>query len=360
MKNTIGRSIALTLYGESHGSSIGAVLDGLAPGLRVEEDFIRHQLSLRRPSGTISTARVEQDPFVIESGVFNGFTTGTPICIRIPNGDTRSADYSPRIARPGHADFAAHCKYHGFEDYRGGGHFSGRITAAIVAAGAIVLSALEQKGITITTHIAEIAGIKDGAFVDYETDAKTLKDKSFPVLDEQKGEQMRAAISKAKAQGDSVGGILESVILGLPSGVGEPAFDSLESVISHALFSIPAVKGVEFGAGFSLAQMKGSTANDEMVVKDGRIELTSNNMGGIFGGITVGAPVTVRTAIKPTPTIAKEQQSVTLPTLEGTTLVAKGRHDPCIVHRAAVVANSMLALALADMLALKYGTDWLA
>lgn len=360
MKNTIGRSIALTLYGESHGSSIGAVLDGLAPGLRVEEDFIRHQLSLRRPSGTISTARVEQDPFVIESGVFNGFTTGTPICIRIPNGDTRSTDYSPRIARPGHADFAAHCKYHGFEDYRGGGHFSGRITAAIVAAGAIVISALEQKGITITTHIAEIAGIKDSAFADYETDAKTLKDKSFPVLDEQKGEQMRAAISDAKAQGDSVGGILESVILGLPSGVGEPAFDSLESVISHALFSIPAVKGVEFGAGFSLAQMKGSTANDEMVVRDGRIELTSNNMGGIFGGITVGAPVTVRTAIKPTPTIAKEQQSVTLPTLEGTTLVAKGRHDPCIVHRAAVVANSMLALALADMLALKYGTDWLA
>ena len=358
MKNTIGNSITLTLYGESHGPSIGAVLDGLAAGIPVNEDFIRHQLSLRRPAGTISTARVESDPFVIESGVFNGHTTGTPIMIRIPNADTRSGDYELGAARPGHADYAAFCKYHGFEDRRGGGHFSGRLTAAVVAAGAILLQALQNKGITVTTHIAEIAGVQDRAFEDYAADHEILKDKNFPVLDESAGEQMKDAITAAKAEGDSVGGILESVILGMPAGVGEPAFDSLESIIAHALFSIPAVKGVEFGAGFGLAYMTGSMANDEMVSDNG-VTLRSGNMGGIFGGISVGAPITVRAAIKPTPTIGKAQQTVTLPSLENTTLAAKGRHDPCIVHRAAVVANSMLALSAADLLALRYGTDWL-
>ncbi len=359
MKNTIGESITLTLYGESHGPSIGAVLDGLAAGIPVDEAFIRHQLSLRRPAGTISTARVERDDLVIESGVFNGYTTGTPLMLRISNADTRSADYETRAARPGHADYAAFCKYHGYEDHRGGGHFSGRLTAAIVAAGAIVLQALESKGICVTTHIAEIAGVQDRAFGDYAADHKLLKDKSFPVLDEAQGEKMRAAIQAARDEGDSVGGILESVITGLPAGVGEPAFDSLESRIAHALFSIPAVKGVEFGAGFGLAYMTGSMANDEMESIDGAVTLTSGNMGGIFGGISVGAPITVRTAIKPTPTVAKEQQTVSLPTLENTTLVSKGRHDPCIVHRAGVVASSMLALTVADLLSLRYGTDWL-
>jgi len=358
MKNTIGNSITLTLYGESHGPSIGAVLDGLAAGIPVNEDFIRHQLSLRRPAGSISTARVESDPFVIESGVFNGYTTGTPIMIRIPNADTRSGDYEFSAARPGHADYAAFCKYHGFEDRRGGGHFSGRLTAAVVAAGAILLQALQNKGITVTTHIAEIAGVQDRAFEDYAADHEILKDKNFPVLDESAGEEMQKAITAAKAEGDSVGGILESVILGMPAGVGEPAFDSLESIIAHALFSIPAVKGVEFGAGFGLAYMTGSMANDEMVSDNG-VTLRSGNMGGIFGGISVGAPITVRAAIKPTPTIGKAQQTVTLPSLENTTLSAKGRHDPCIVHRAAVVASSMLALSAADLLALRYGTDWL-
>ena len=359
MKNTIGESIGLTLYGESHGPSIGAVLDGLAAGIAVDEEFIRHQLSLRRPAGAVSTARTESDPFVIESGVFNGYTTGTPIMIRIPNSDTRSKDYEPRAARPGHADYAAFCKYHGFEDYRGGGHFSGRLTAAIVAAGAIVLSALQNKGITVITHIAEIAGVQDRPFEDYISDYEILKDKSFPVLNESAGEEMQRVILESKAEGDSVGGILESAVIGVPAGVGEPAFDSIESRIAHALFSVPAVKGVEFGAGFGLAYMSGSIANDKMV-NDGEVTLKTGNMGGIFGGISVGAPITVRTAIKPTPTIAKEQQTVSLPSLENITLSVHGRHDPCIVHRAAVVQSSMLALTLADLLALRFGTDWLA
>ncbi|MBR5783399.1 MAG: chorismate synthase [Clostridia bacterium] len=359
MRNTIGKSITLTLYGESHGSSIGAVLDGFAAGIRVDEDFVRHQLSLRRPAGDISTTRVESDPFVIESGVFGGFTTGTPICIRIPNSDTSSIDYEPRAARPGHADFAAFCKYHGFEDYRGGGHFSGRLTAAIVAAGAIVLAALAQKGVYVSTHIAEIAGVKDRAFADYQEDIAILKDMSFPVLDRAQGEKMKEKIRSAKAESDSVGGILESVVLGLPVGVGEPAFDSLESSIAHALFSIPAVKGVEFGNGFALAAMRGSESNDAMYNENGTVKLKSGHMGGIFGGISVGAPITVRTAVKPTPTIAREQQTVSLPSLENTTLAAKGRHDPCIVHRAAVVADSMIALTVADLLVLQNGTDWM-
>lgn len=359
MKNTIGESITLTLYGESHGSSIGAVLDGLAAGLRVDEEFIRHQLSLRRPAGAISTPRAEKDPFVIESGVFNGYTTGTPISIRIPNGDTRSSDYLPRAARPGHADYAAYCKYHGYEDYRGGGHFSGRLTAAIVAAGAIVMDALRQKGIFVTTHIAEIAGAQDRGYEDVLADMEILKDKNFPVLDETKASQMQQCIMDAKAAGDSVGGILESVVIGLPAGVGEPTFDSIESRLAHALFSVPAVKGVEFGDGFALAKMRGSQSNDAMRRTENGVQLQSDHAGGIFGGISVGAPISVRTAIKPTPTIGQAQDTVSLPECENTQLAAKGRHDPCIVHRAAVVVSSMIALTLADMLALRFGTDWM-
>ncbi len=360
MKNTFGTSISLTLYGESHGSSIGAVLDGLAPGIRVEEEFIRHQLSLRRPVGQISTPRVESDPFVIESGVFNGYTTGTPICIRIPNQNTKSEDYEPRAARPGHADYAAFCKYHGFEDYRGGGHFSGRLTAAVVAAGAILLSALQQKGIYIGTHIQRIAKVSDRGFENISEDIAALGQKSFAVLDEDQKAPMEAAILEAKAAGDSVGGVLESAVIGLPSGVGEPFFDSLESRLAHALFSIPAVKGVEFGDGFALADMRGSEANDAMESTQDGVRLRTNHGGGIYGGISVGAPLLVRLALKPTPTIGKEQSTVTLPDLADTLMAGKGRHDPCIVHRARVVADSMIALTLADLLALRFGTDWLA
>ena len=214
MKNTFGQSVTVTLFGESHGAMIGAVIDGLAPGLRIDEDFIRHQLSLRRPQGRISTSRAEADEFSIVSGVFEGKTTGTPVCILIPNTNTRSGDYTPNIPRPGHADFTAQCKYNGNQDYRGGGHFSGRVTAALVAAGAIAISALRQNGILIGTHISRLANISDRSFDSYESDIETLADLTFPVLDSSSAAVMRAEIENAAAEGDSVGGVLETAVIG--------------------------------------------------------------------------------------------------------------------------------------------------
>jgi len=359
MKNISGDHLTITLFGESHGKSVGAVLDGIPPGIKVDEEFISSQLTLRRPSGKISTARVEKDPFEIHSGVFNGYTTGTPVTIIIPNGDTRSEDYEPRAARPSHADYSAYLKYHGYEDYRGGGHFSGRLTSAIVAAAAIIIPALRDKGIYIGTHIKHIAGIYDRDFSDLRSDIDSLSARIFAVLDEKQGEKMQEEILKAKEDGDSVGGVLESVIIGLPGGLGEPYFDSVESKLAHAIFSVPAVKGVEFGDGFSLAKMRGSEANDKMVSENGEVRLTSLHSGGIYGGITIGEPILIRTAIKPTPTIGKEQNTISLPTLENTLLQGKGRHDPCIVQRARVVIDSMIALTLADMLTGRFGTDWM-
>lgn len=359
MKNTFGESVAVTLFGESHGEMIGAVIDGLAPGIAVDEDFIRHQLSLRRPQGKISTARVEADEFSIVSGVFEGKTTGTPLCILIPNTNTRSGDYTPNIPRPGHADFAAECKYHGNQDPRGGGHFSGRITAALVAVGAIAISALRQKGILIGTHISRLSNIVDRSFENYEADLEALSDLTFPVLDEASGAAMREEIESAASDGDSVGGILETAVIGIPAGVGEPWFDSVESVLSHALFSIPAVKGVEFGAGFAFAKMRGSEANDAFRMQNGCIVTTTNNNGGINGGITNGMPIIFRCAVKPTPSIFQEQDSVDMKTKENVTLTLSGRHDPAIIHRARVVVDSITALALCDLLALRFGTDFL-
>ncbi|MBQ9784617.1 MAG: chorismate synthase [Clostridia bacterium] len=360
MKNTFGQSVTLTLFGESHGEEIGAVLDGLAPGLTVDEDFIRHQLSLRRPQGKISTARVEADAFRIVSGVFEGKTTGTPLCILIPNTNTRSKDYNKGLPRPGHADYTAECKYHGFQDYRGGGHFSGRITAALVAAGAIAISALRGHGILIGTHISRLSGLCDRAFDNYEADLETLGDLVFPVLDADAAERMREAIEGAAREGDSVGGVLETAVLGLPAGVGEPWFDSVESVLSHALFSIPGIKGVEFGDGFALAEMRGSTANDGLRVnQEGRIVTVTNHNGGINGGISNGMPVIFRCAVKPTPSIFREQESVDLTTRQNALLTLQGRHDPAIIHRARVVVDSITALALCDLLAVRYGTDFL-
>ena len=362
MKNTLGQNVAITLFGESHGEAIGAVVDGLAAGIKVDDEFIKSQLSLRRPVGSISTPRVEADEFKILSGVFNGYTTGTPICIVIPNENTKSKDYSEirSKARPSHADYTAFAKYHGFEDFRGGGHFSGRITAGIVAAGAIAISALKNKGIYIGTHISRCAGIDDVGFGDYEKDIKSLSDMQFAVLDSSKAEQMQAEILKAKADGDSVGGVLETAVIGMPEGVGEPWFDSIESLLSHALFSIPAVKGVEFGAGFSIADMRGSSANDEMRIENGKVVTKTNNNGGINGGITNGMPITFRCAVKPTPTIGKTQETVDFIKNENTELLAGGRHDPSIIHRARVVVDSITALVLLDILSGRFGTDWIA
>ena len=367
MKNVFGNALSVTLFGESHGAAIGAVLDGVPSGIAVNEEYIRHQLSLRRPSGSISTQRREQDEYQILSGVYEGHTTGTPVCILIPNADTKSGDYITSIARPGHADYTAECKYHGYQDGRGGGHFSGRVTAALVAAGALIMPALRQKGIIIGTHIAHIEGVEDAPLLTdrpYELDAlrarlNVLNEKPFAVLDDACGERMIAAIEAARMDGDSVGGVLETVIAGLPSGLGEPWFDSVESLLSHGLFSIPAVKGVEFGDGFGMARMRGSEANDALCMKDGAVVSLTNRNGGIGGGITNGMPVVVRCAVKPTPSIGKTQQTVDFKRGEDVEYSGRGRHDPCIVHRARVVVDSVCALVIADLLMQRYGSEGL-
>ena len=361
MKNTFGTSVAVTLFGESHGEYIGATIDGLAPGIDIDYDYIAHMLSLRRPAGKISTPRQEQDNFKIVSGVYKGKTTGTPITILIPNENVKSGDYSQMrtVARPSHADYTAECKYHGFQDSRGGGHFSGRITAALVAAGAICKCVLERKGIFIGTHVKKCAGVPDRDFADLADDIQSLNEKTFAVLDEERGKKMQEAILAAATEGDSVGGILETAVIGVPTGVGEPWFDTVEGMLAHMLFSIPAVKGVEFGAGFALADLQGSTANDLFRMEDGKAVTVTNNSGGINGGITNGMPIVFRTAVKPTPTIFKPQNTVDFSTMTDTVLEPKGRHDPAIVHRARIVQDSATAIVLCDCLALRFGTDWL-
>ena len=362
MKNTYGNSITVTLFGESHGEQIGAVIDGLAPGMEIDLDFINHQLNLRKPHGRISTQRVEADEPKIVSGVFEGKTTGTPVCVLFENQNTKSKDYSKTkdLMRPGHADYTALQKYHGFADYRGGGHFSGRLTTPIVATGAILIKALQKKGIYIGSHIQKCGPIEYKKFMDFGAEIAKVNALTFPVLDENVADQMRQYIEQAAAEGDSVGGILETVVVGMPAGVGEPWFDTMESMLSHAMFSIPAVKGIEFGAGFGFADMKGSQANDAFVVEKGKVSTKTNHNGGINGGITNGMPISFRTVIKPTPSIYKTQETINAASMENTELQIEGRHDPAIIHRARVVVDSMVAIVLADMLALRFGTDWLS
>ena len=361
MKNTFGNSISLTIFGESHGTHIGAVLDGIAPGIKIDRDFIASQMDKRAAKGEISTSRRETDEVTILSGVFEERTTGTPICFVIENNNTKSRDYSETrsLARPGHADFTANCKYHGFEDYRGGGHFSGRVTAGLVAAGAVVIDALKDKGIFIGTHIKRCGGVSDRDFLDIAADINELSKTDFAVLDANASLKMKEAITDAASEGDSVGGILETAIVGLPKGIGEPWFDSFESLVSHILFSIPAIKGVQFGKGFELADMRGSEANDEFEVKGNEIITKTNNNGGINGGITNGMPVVLSCVVKPTPSIYKPQNTVDFETYENKQINIKGRHDPAIIHRARVVVDSAVAIAVADMLAAHFGTDWL-
>lgn len=361
MKNTFGNAITLTLFGESHGEAIGCVLDGLAPGMEISEERIGAYLALRRPQGKVSTARREPDPIRFLSGVKNGRATGTPLCMMIPNTDQHSRDYEGKtLCRPGHADFTAEMKYHGFQDPRGGGHFSGRITAPLVAAGAILSLALEKKGIFIGTHLASVAGIPDRSFGDLKEDILCLSHKTFAALSDEAAEKMEAAILAARADGDSVGGILETAVVGMPAGVGEPWFDTVEGLLSHALFSIPAVKAVEFGSGFGLAALRGSEANDAFIPSEKGTVTESNHCGGILGGITDGMPLLFRTAVKPTPTISKEQNTVDLHTGKAAVLSSGGRHDPCIVHRARIVQDSVTALVLADLLTQRFGTDYLS
>lgn len=352
MKNGFGNTVTLTLFGESHGEGIGVVIDGLEPGLCVDPGVIAEQLTLRRPEGEISTARAEKDEFRILSGVFEGRTTGTPLCIMIPNRDTDSGSYAEMraLARPGHADYTAYRKYLGFEDYRGGGHFSGRITAALVAAGAIFRTALSERGILIGTHIRRIGGAEDAELPDDAAVLTQLNQKKFAVVDEERGELMRGEIRAASAENDSVGGILETVVLGMPAGVGEPWFDTVEGMLSHALFSIPAVKAVSFGDGFGFAGLRGSEANDPFRVRNGKTVTATNRNGGINGGITNGMPIRFSVAVKPTPSIGREQETVNFRTGENAEICVGGRHDPCIVPRARAVVDAVTSFVLYDLL----------
>lgn len=286
---------------------------------------------------------------------------GTPICIIINNENTHSNDYESTrfLARPGHADYTAFEKYHGFEDYRGGGHFSGRLTAPLVAAGAIAVSALKKKSIYIGTHIKSLGGVLDRDFDNLENDINALNLKTFAVLDDQKSEEMKQKILEAKENFDSVGGVLETSVIGMPAGIGEPWFDTVEGVLSHALFSIPAVKGIEFGSAFEKVNGPGSEYNDEFYISGAEIKTKTNNNGGINGGITNGMPIVFKTAVKPTPSIYKEQNTVNFKNKTDEILQIKGRHDPAVIHRARVVVDSVTALVLCDLLATRFGVDYL-
>ena len=369
MKNTFGSSLSLTIFGESHGAAVGAVLDGMAAGVPVDDQALAALMDKRRARGDgLSTARVEADQIRILSGVVQGHTTGTPIALMIENQNTRSKDYAATAAllRPGHADYTAYARYRGFQDARGGGHFSGRITAGLVAGGGIVLGALERAGVRIVTHIAQCAGISDIPFarddpraLAAQADALGQKTAGFALLDAAVEEPMQAAIRAAGSEGDSVGGLLETAILGLPAGVGEPFFDSVESLLAHMAFSVPAVKGIEFGEGFGFAALRGSQANDPFRVEDGHIVTETNRNAGINGGLTNGMPVVFRTVVKPTPSIYKEQRTVDYTAGENALLSIKGRHDPCIVPRAAVVQTCAAAVAIGDLLTSRYGETWM-
>ena len=369
MKNTFGSDLSLTIFGESHGRAVGAVLDGMAAGVPVDESFLAACMDKRRARGDgLSTSRVEADAVQLLSGVVNGHTTGTAIALMIENQNTRSADYAKTadLLRPGHADFTAYAKYHGFQDARGGGHFSGRVTAALVAGGSIVLAALQRAGIDITTHIARCADIADTPFalddpaaLAAQVGTLTAKTEGFALLDAAVEEPMKAAIRAAGAEGDSVGGVLETAILGLPAGIGEPYFDSVESEIAHLAFSIPAVKGIEFGSGFGFVDQKGSEANDAFRMQGERIVTATNHNAGLNGGISNGMPVVFRTAVKPTPSIYKTQDTVDYIAKKDAELSIQGRHDPCIVPRAAIVQTCAAALAVGDLLTARYGARWM-
>lgn len=343
-----GLALRLSIFGQSHSEAIGMTLDGLPAGLPIDLDKLQGFLNRRAPGqNDWSTPRKEEDRPEFLCGLKDGCTCGAPLTAIIHNNNTRPKDYSRLkiTPRPGHADYTAELKYRGFQDYSGGGHFSGRLTAPLCIAGGVLKQMLESKGITVDARIAAIAGIRDDSPF-----TASVADKRFPVVDDAVGEQMREAIQAARAEGDSVGGVIECVVRGLPVGIGEPMFDGLENQIARVVFAVPAVKGIEFGAGFAAANMRGSENNDPFTVKGGKIETLTNNAGGILGGISNGMPVVFRAAIKPTPSIAKEQQSVNLNTMRPEALSITGRHDPCIVPRAVPVIEAAAALAISDLI----------
>lgn len=349
-------NIKLSIFGESHGNAIGINMDNLPPGFSIDMEEIMREMKRRAPGkNNLSTARKESDVPEILSGYFEGRTTGTPLCAIIRNSDNKSKDYSKikDVMRPGHGDYPGFVKYKGFNDYRGGGHFSGRITAPLVFAGAICKQILREKGIEIVAHIQSIGEVEDKSFLDCELDKEeinSLKYEEFPLINKNLEEKMRNEILNARKDGDSVGGVIECMILGIEAGVGNPFFDSVESTLSHLIFSIPSVKGIEFGRGFGITKMKGSNANDQYYLQGENIKTKTNNNGGISGGITNGMPVIFRVAIKPTPSIYKEQESINVSTMEETTLKIEGRHDPCIVQRAVPVIEGVSAIGILDLI----------
>lgn len=354
--NTIGRLCTLTIYGESHGPSIGAILDGLPAGVTIDWAEVTREMARRAPGqSALTTARRETDAFTVESGYVDGHTTGTPLAVRIANGDHHSADYSrmKAVMRPGHGDYAGQVRYGGWNDVRGGGHFSGRLTAPLVFAGAVARQILRRQDVHVGAHIRRIADVEDRPFPALGLDAEALAAlgrEALPLLDPEKAEPMAAAILRAKEAGDSVGGVIEGMVQGLPAGLGDPLFDSVESRLAQMLFSVPAVKGVEFGDGFALAGMRGSEANDGMYWEGGSVRLASNHNGGLTGGITNGAPLLFRVAVKPTPSIALPQHTVNLHTGADEVLTISGRHDPCIVPRAVPVIEAAAAWTVLDIL----------
>ena len=348
MADTWGKRIKLSIFGESHGAGIGITIDGLPAGIEVDMDAVAAEMARRAPGKSpLSTQRSEADVVEILSGIYNGITTGSAICGIIRNTNTRSRDYS-NIFRPGHADLTAWLKHKGNADMRGGGHFSGRLTAPLVFAGAIAKQVLARQGISVHARITSVGGIADNSPRPDSKQWAEISAKAFAVADDKAGEAMQKLILTCRDDGDSVGGVIETAAIGVPPGLGEPFFDSVESVASHLFFSIPAVKGVEFGGGFALAAMRGSESNDSICLQDGKPVTATNNCGGILGGITTGGFVVARLAFKPTPSIGKAQQSVNPDTMENVILETHGRHDPCIVPRAVPVAEAALALALLD------------
>ena len=356
MSGMYGMNIKMAIYGESHGASIGLVIDGVPPGLKLDLEAIEKEMARRAPGkNQLSTQRKESDSFAIQSGFFEGYTTGTPLCVVIKNSDQHSKDYSilKDKMRPGHADYAGFVRYQGFNDYRGGGHFSGRLTAPLVFIGAVAKQALAQEGMLVGAHILQIADIKEENFNPLGIDDKMVAElnaKDFAVLDDAIGEKMQAKILEAKADLNSVGGVIEAMVTHVPAGLGAPYFDSVESRLSHALFSVPAVKGVEFGDGFGISAMTGAEANDTLHYEEGKVVADTNHNGGITGGITNGMPVIFRVAIKPTPSISREQKTVSLAERCYTTLTIVGRHDPCIVQRAVPVIEAVTAWTMWDLL----------
>lgn len=354
MSNSLGQAFVVTSFGESHGVAIGVVVDGCPPGLVLSAADIEEQLARRHPQVTGATSRREPDRVEILSGVFHGHTTGAPLTMLVKNCDidSRPYDKNPSLPRPGHADYTAFVKYHGNNDYRGGGRFSGRITAGFVMAGAVARKIIAGIGIDIVAHTVQIGAVcaaPCSSPADVQAIRRLAGQNSLACVDADAAVRMLALLEQVKAQGDSVGGAIEGIAGNVPAGLGEPVFDTVEGIIAKALFAIPAVTGVAFGDGFAAAAQCGSQHNDAFVVERDRIVTTTNHCGGILGGITTGMPLVVRAAIKPTPSIPRPQQTVDLNSRENTTLVVAGRHDCCIVPRAVVVVEAMLAITLCDL-----------